>query len=329
METRSAVEARATAWSRYWRSGARHSCVGSFKDHYGEATQRFWRERFARVVDSDSVLELGCGNGSLLQWFAQVGVRWPESIDAVDLAELDQSWLMQLPLALRSRVHLHPRTPATHLPSADASITQIWSQYALEYFADEACWRSLARVLAPRAALSAIIHHRDSRLCRLAEAESADCRWLLIEDGPLDRAEQMLQWLAMSVDANSRARRDADPRSAAAREQFNQSYSAVAERIAASAFPDLLRDTAECVMQILRATPASGESAARQALAALRADLSDNRLRVAELVSCALDRVGIEGWAQRLRTSGFATIEIGEVVEQGHLFGWRFVAERT
>lgn len=329
MDIQPGIDVRATAWTRYWRSGARHSCAGSFTNHYGEATRAFWRERFAGIADDDRVLELGCGNGSLLQWFAEAGARWPQAIDAVDLAELDRAWLLRLPPALRSRVRLHSRTTATQLPLADASVNQVWSQYALEYFADDALWRSLARVLAPQAALSAIVHHRDSRLCRLSEAESADSRWLLGGDGPLDRAAQMLPWLAMSADADSRAQRDADPRAAAARQRFNASYAVVAERIAASAFPDLLRDAAERVMQILRAAPAIGVLAAEQALSALRAELSDNHLRVAELVNCALDRAGIEGWAQRLRAAGFTAIETGEVIEQGHLFGWSFVASRA
>src|SRR5690606_29083898 len=119
-----------------------------------------WRERFAHIIDADHVLELGCGNGSLIRWLAEAGVHWPASVDAVDLAELDAGWLARLPSALGSRVRLHPRMSATQLPLADASVTQVWSQYALEYFADSACWQSLARVCAPRARLAAIVHHR-------------------------------------------------------------------------------------------------------------------------------------------------------------------------
>lgn len=327
MEANPGTEARALAWSRYWKSGARHSCVGSFADHYGEATRRFWLECFAHLIDADRVLELGCGNGSLIRWLAEAGVRWPASVDAVDLAELNANWLARLPSALGSRVRLHPRTPATQLPLPDASVTQVWSQDALEYFADGACWQSLARVCAPRARLAAIVHHRGSHLCRLAQAERDDGDWLLAPDGPLDRASALLPWLAVT-DAEGRARRDADQRAAAARERFNTSFAAVGERIAAAAFPDLLRDAAERAMRVLQAAPAIGETAARKALEALRADLADNRLRVAELATCALDRSGIEDWAQQLQQMGFASVAIGEIVERNYLFGWSLVASR-
>ncbi|MES0875404.1 class I SAM-dependent methyltransferase [Sinimarinibacterium sp. HSW-8] len=276
----------------------------------------------------DRVVELGCGNGSLIRWFAQAARCWPQAIDAVDLAELDDTWLAQLPAGLRQRVRLHPRTPATGLPAADASINQLWSQYALEYFADEDGWAFLRRVLAPRATLAAIVHHRASLPARVADAERVDAEWLLRADGPLDQAATVLPWLAMSEDPARRTQRDADPHAAAARQRFNAAFAEVAERIEATAFPDLLRDTAERVMRILRTASAGHVRQATSALQALRADLADNQLRVAELVDCALDRDGIQAWAQRLGQMGFTAVDIGEIQEQGQLFGWRLVARR-
>lgn len=322
------LEARSLAWSRYWRSGTRHSCPGSFADHYGDATQAFWRERFAQLAQDDRVLELGCGNGSLIRWLAQVSPRWPAHYEAVDLAQLDEHWLLQLPSDLRARVKLHARTSATRLPLDAASVNEVFSQYALEYFADEACWSEMARVLAPRATLAAIVHHRGSHLCRLAQAETTDSDWLLADDGALDRAAAMLPWLAMSATPDDMARRNADPAAAEARQRFNAAFAQLSERIAGSPFPDLLGEAAERTMRILEAVPTGGETHAREALQQLRAEIADNHLRVAELVGCALDRAGIEAWAQRLRQMAFTSVEIGEIVEQGYLFGWSLVARR-
>lgn len=322
------LKARAVAWSRYWRSGARHSCPDSFTDHYGSATQAFWHERFVRAAPDARALEIGCGNGSLIRWLAQSAAPFPQRMDAVDLADLDARWLDALPPGLRERVSLHPRTTATCLPLDAGAITLICSQYALEYFADEACWMEFERVLAPRATLAAIVHHRDSHLCRVARIEASDSQWLLAVDGPLDRAERMLPWLAMSAGEEGRVRREADPLAAQARQRFNASFTVVEERIAESPFPDLLRDTAEHTMRILQAVPDSGLSAARQSLRVLRATLEDNRLRVAELVDCALDRERVAAWTARLQRMGFATVSLDEIVEQGYLFGWSLVASR-
>ncbi len=321
-------DARARAWSRYWGRGVRHSCPGSFHDHYGAATQAFWRERFSQLNAEDRALELGCGNGSLIRYLDRACPVWPASIDAVDLAELDSQWLGQIAPALRDRVRLHPRTPAATLPLADASVTQVFSQYALEYFAGESCWRELARVMAPHATLALIAHHRESHLAHLAESESVDAQWLLAPGGPVDRAEALLPWLAMSADPAARAQRAADPRAAAARQAFNAVYAELDARIAAAAFPDLLRETADGVMRILQAAAGRGAAPSIDALRVLRAELEDNRLRVAELVACALDREGIERWQRQLQQIGCTQIEVGEISEQNHLFGWSLVARR-
>jgi SAM-dependent methyltransferase len=328
MRNEQAAQTRARAWSRYWRSGARHSCPNAFVDHYGTATQAFWRERFGSLSPNDHVLELGCGNGSLIRFLSGACATMPASITGVDLAELDPEWLAQLPEPARSRTRICMRTSAHALPLTDASTTLVCSQYALEYFASEDCWRELDRIMRDGAALAAVVHHRDSHLCRVAQAELADSDLLLARDGPLDRAEVVLPWMALPTDSTERGRRDTDPLAVAARQRFNESFRGLGERIAGAEFPDLLLEAAYRVKRILQAATSRGGAAAQQSLALLRADLSDNRLRVAELVDCALDRHGMDLWTQRLRRLNFNRIEVGEIVEQGHLFGWSLFAER-
>ena len=81
-------------------------------------------------------------------------------------------------------------------------------------------------------------------------------------------------------------------------------------------------------MRILQAAAGRGAAPSIDALRVLRAELEDNRLRVAELVACALDREGIERWQRQLQQIGCTQIEVGEIREQNHLFGWSLVARR-
>ncbi|MFA5941755.1 MAG: class I SAM-dependent methyltransferase [Sinimarinibacterium sp.] len=317
------ASARAQAWSRYWASGARHSCTGSFEDHYGTATRAFWQAQFLALDANDHVLELGCGNGSLIRLLNDAGrEHWPARIDGVDLARLDAGWLDRLQPDMLARVRLHANTPATALPTADGEITRLYSQFALEYFATDAVWRELERVAAPSAGFAAIMHHRGSHLCRLAQAEQAHCDWLLSPGGPLEHARRMLPLLA----GDGEARRGGDARYM--REEFNAVFTALSERAARLGFGDVLHDTAERAMQILSSAAARGEPEAAATLQELARSVEDNRLRVAELTTHALDRDAAQGWARRLSTLGFAGVELGEVVEQGYLFGWRLCARR-
>lgn len=316
---------RAEAWTRYWATGARHSCTGSFEDHYGAGTQAFWTAQFRRMGANDRVLELGCGNGSLIRLLARDGPEvWPAIIDAVDLAQLDSRWLQGLDTVLRGRVRLHAGVSAATLPIPDGVVTRVFGQFALEYFASEVVWKEIERVVAPRAEIALIVHHRDSRPFAVALAERAHCDWLLQPEGALEQAERILPLVAEKAAPG----RSANARQAeAARVRFNAVFAALGERAAQSPFGDILHETALGVMRIL--SGASGrEPEAREALCELRRKVEDNRLRVAELVEHALDGDAAVLWVEQLRRSGFAEVELGELVESGYLFGWRLHARR-
>lgn len=316
---------RAEAWTRYWATGARHSCAGSFEDHYGTQTQAFWTAQFRRMGANDRVLELGCGNGSLIRLLDHTGPDvWPDVIDAVDLAQLDASWMQSLDPALRGRVRLHPGVSAATLPIPDAAVTRIFSQFALEYFASDGVWKELERVAASRAEIALIVHYRDSRPFAVAREERAHCEWLLQPDGALEQAERILPLVAEKP-APGQSTRAAQAE--AARAQFNAVFAALGERAAKSAFGDILHETALAAMQIL-STASGREHAARHALGELRRKVEDNRLRVAELVDHALDADAAALWVEQLRRSGFTEVELGELVESGYLFGWRLHARR-
>jgi hypothetical protein len=120
-----------------------------------------------------------------------------------------------------------------------------------------------------------------------------------------------------------------DPDAEAARREFNAAFAALAERAERVGFGDILHDVAERTMRLLSEAAAIGEGAARAALAELRADLVDNRLRVAELVAHALDRDAVQDWVERLRALGFARLLPGDIVEQGYMFGWSLSGLRT
>ena len=42
-------ERRIESWSRYWASGALHSCAGSFDGNYAGSLRAFWNEVFSSL----------------------------------------------------------------------------------------------------------------------------------------------------------------------------------------------------------------------------------------------------------------------------------------
>lgn len=318
---------RARAWSRYWSGEVRHSCPGSFVGHYGVATEAFWGGRFELIRPEHCVLEVGCGNGSLIRLLDHAGTTVRPSIfHAVDAARLNTRWLESLSDELRARVRLFAETPVQQLPLADHSIDHVYSQYALEYCADASAWSELGRVLKPAATFAAIVHHRDSHLARVATCERDHCDWLLQEDGVLAHAERILPFMVAASGAQASGQRPCGVAAEIARSMFNAVLAELSQRAQAGEFTDVLDDTAQRIMRMLQSAKATGAGPEQAGLQRLREELIDHRLRVAELVAHALGRRQLADWTDKLRAMGFGTIEINEIREGSYLLGCAITA---
>ncbi len=318
---------RVGAWSRYWATGARHACASSFAGHYGDNTADFWRQRFTGMQQAETLLELGCGNGSLIRFLAeQDGAQLPESIAAVDAAQIDQAWVATLPVAIQQRLSVYPSTSAESLPFPDRSISHVCSQYAIEYFATESLWQELQRVLRPQARLSVICHHAGSLLCEVARSESSHCEWLLATGCVLDRAEALLP-IFFELAAHGPVHLNQNPQAKERREQFNQVLMALEERARSHPHSDVLHDVAQQVMRVLNmASVAGNRDRASDALSLLRAVVQDSLLRANELIACALSGDDVQAWTEKLQMIGMQKIAFAELHEHSQLFGWKLVA---
>ncbi len=318
--------ARVGAWTRYWATGARHACAGSFTGHYGDATAEFWQQRFRGLKATDKLLELGCGNGSLIQFLAEVAPpQLPQSIAAVDAAQIEQSWVATLPPGFQQRLALYPSTPAEALPFAEHTVTHLCSQYAMEYFAKEALWQELQRVLSPQACISAICHHADSLLSEVARAESAHCDWLLARDGVLDRAQTLLP-IFFDLAIYGPEHLNQNPQAKVRREEFNQVLMALEERARSHRYGEILHDVAQQVMQVLNmASVAGNRDKAVDAFSSLQTGVQDSRLRASELLASALTTDDVEVWTQQLHLIGLQDVAFAELYENSHLFGWKLI----
>ncbi|MEQ1439855.1 class I SAM-dependent methyltransferase [Fontimonas sp. SYSU GA230001] len=314
---------RARAWSRYWSSEVRHSCPGSFEGHYGSATENYWRTRFQRIRPEHVVMEVGCGNGSLIRLLDEAGVSVrPSVFHGIDAARLNLHWLEDLSDDMRARVRVHAQTSVQRLPLSDHSIDHIYSQYALEYCADDVAWSELARVLKPGATFAAIAHCADSYLARVAASERDHCDWLLRTDGVVARAERILSLIAAATGS-----RPAGAAAEKARSALNMALAELSERVQTGECTDVLDDTAQRIMHLVQTALVGAAGTARAHLQRLQDELVDHRLRVGELVAYALDTGALVEWETRLRELGFRSIEIGEIHEGSHLVGCTIAAE--
>jgi SAM-dependent methyltransferase len=230
---------QAAAWSEFWRTGALHSCVGSFgSDGYGGAIGAFWRDVLAGMEAHDRVLDVGTGNGPLprliAMHFANTVGGMP-SVDAIDIAAVAPGW--HDPDAY-PRVRFHPRTSASAMPFAAGSFGWIVSQYGFEYADFPAAADECARVLAPGGKVAMVLHHVDSVICRVGREELAHHRRLLAAGGLIEAARTVMPHLAAAASAATPARPDAAAE--AARTAYNAAMTSLGQAIETAAVPDLL-----------------------------------------------------------------------------------------
>jgi len=316
---------RQASWSRYWASGALHSCPGSFRGNYDGALAGFWQRRFADVGVGQRVLEIGAGNGALAQLFlrATAASGTCASLDAVDLARVAPDWLRRRPPAEQARVRFHAGVRAEQLPFPEQHFDVVLSQYGFEYADRVAASAELLRVLAPAGRACLVMHHADSRIVEVAREE---CAHMASVDGPgglLECAAVILPYLSMAAsDSGRRALRE-DPAADAARHGLNSAMQGLQQRVDASRYPDLLLELRTALVAVFQRAGSGAEEAARTQLDALVAGLRDSALRQREVVGCALDAAAIAGLAALLADGGRREFVSGLVHhEAGHLLGW-------
>lgn len=318
---------RSRAWSDYWALGVQHSCAGSFADDYGGQIGAFWQSVFATLGPQAQVLDACCGNsplGRMLLTKSEAGTRVAH-LAAVDAARISPPWLADAGEEISARVSVHGTVDVAAMPFEDARFDLCMSQYGIEY-AGAPAFAECGRVLRVGGRFAAVLHHADALQVRIGREECTHIDELLGEAGLFARAQAMIAPLARAATEAGRAELMRDPQANAARAAFNEGLRALQARIDAAAFPDVLLEQRDAVMQLLSGVAQSGAEAGRQQLDALRQSLLDSRLRQQELVRFALSESALRtmldafpGEVERLDPLHFDNNEVA---------GWALVAVR-
>ncbi len=314
---------RNQSWSRYWATGALHSCVGSFADNYDGQIAAFWSQVFSRLPTAARMLDIATGNGALPRLLLESGQAPGVEIDAVDLADVAPRWTSRLAPEVTARVHFHCGVRAEALPFADASFELVTSQYGIEYTDLAASAAEVRRVLAPHGSIALLLHHVDSLPVRLGRVELAELDWLERPDGLLERAGTLLPFLADLGSPAGMARVRADPVAAHARLAVNEAMQALDSRAAGNDEAGaVLREVQGSLAALFNASARLGKLHAQAGLNALLTGLSQARLRQQELIACALDDAQLQGLVDALSSGRRLQREVSLIRIRDQLFGW-------
>jgi SAM-dependent methyltransferase len=140
------------AWTAFWQDPASgQQCIRGAPD-VTQSLRCHWSSFAASLVPGARVLDLGCGAGAAAA--AIVAARHDLQVTGIDFA--------MLPPAADVRIRLLSDTAMEQLPFGDGSFDAAASQFGYEYGRTHKTARQLARVLAPVARFSFIVHHAGS-----------------------------------------------------------------------------------------------------------------------------------------------------------------------
>lgn len=315
--------ARTEAWSRYWATGALHSCAGSFDGNYGGVIGEWWRQVFDALPPASQVLDLACGNGPLAQLLTSRRDDPSLHCHAVDLAPLNPPWAAQEP-----RVSFRSGTNIEDLPFGIGSFDLVISQYGLEYADLDAAVAEAVRVTRRGGRMCFVLHHAESRPVTLAIEERIQIDWLLGRSGWFPAAQAMLLPMSLAGSPEGAAMLGSDPQMDAVRRQFDACLEALRTRADTSACPDLLLDLHRWTAQSFQASARQGVQAGRRSLDEIRALVGDIDTRLGDLLEHALDPAEAQALMDLLASHG-AHATLRPLHDHGHLMGWSIDARRA
>lgn len=322
------------AWSDYWGSGALHSCIGSYADNYSGQIESFWSALFAGLADGAQVLDIGCGNGSILQLAARHAARASMQLH---LHGIDQARVQSEAITARcttadaqaASVSIQSGVPFSAGVFAPASFQLISSQFALEYFLDAAAIARIAQILAPGGRLGAIVHNTGSVICRVAREELAQIERMLAVGGVFDTALALAPYIARAQRADERDALRGDARAHAVRLAFNDAVNALLQSAQSGQQTVLPNQVCGQIFELFTSThgdAAAIDSGVRQ----VRANVDSSAGRLRDLLGSALDEAGLQSLREALHAVGLRMCADAPILhDDGRLIATGIVAEKS
>jgi len=312
---------RADIWSRYWATGAQHSCAGSFGQQYEGAIGAWWQQVFEGLGAHERVLDLATGNGAVLQLALKHCRSRTVRLDGVDAGQVAAAWTSALTADEQDHVRIHGGVSTESLPFGDQAFDLATSQFGIEYTDLDRTVAEVRRVLRAGGSLRCVLHHADSQSARLARAEVDHIRWLLEPGGLLEAAMQLCEPFSRAVTPEGRAALAKSQAANALRERFNALQDERAQRALIGICPDVLHEASDAVTAAFRTATEHGALPAQALAQGFGQKLRDSEFRLCDLIDHALSLQSLGLLRQKLDALGFATTA-GELSDAERLMGW-------
>jgi ubiquinone/menaquinone biosynthesis C-methylase UbiE len=319
------LAAAAGSWSRYWASGALHSCPGAFTGNYDDEVREHWLAFFGRLPDGARVLDIGTGNGAvafLARDAAKAGGR-DFHIEGIDVAVID-------PAAAAARhgvdidgIVFRSATSSERTGYPESHFDAVSSQYAIEYSNVAQSLEELARILKPGGQAGFVIHHVDSKAVEAARAELRAFEYLRHEAPVLLQSRRLLERLQPARNTADLALRMQERESRKQRKEVEKLLRRAMSFARSRPGAAFVEGIAQQIAMTLQGTNKTGPAAALARLANLADEMTAHQSRLRAIVRSAYDRNDIDEFCGRALAAGFAVETPRELLRRAQdLMGW-------
>jgi ubiquinone/menaquinone biosynthesis C-methylase UbiE len=303
-------------WSLFWRQGHSTTFGDYFKQGYTGAVDDWWQAKLSALPANPVVLEVGCGNCSLLPAMVKSGVKG--TYIGVDLASIRLSTVSEQGLPESGiEVILHSETPAEKVPEPDASIGLIASVFGIEYSDFDQSLPEILRLLEPGGHFCALLHHADSVVTSMSQRAISE-----YNSDDLDRVIDALSTISAERDKTpSLADLGSNPKAEEGRKTIN--------RMADKYLTDTDIKTANATMfefmtdalKFFKMMGAPGQDR-RLFISSLAEEHRASHERFKQMVSVAFNDSAIENLKLKLLELGFTDTSVSVIYSKDDILAW-------
>ena len=308
------------AWGNFWGKGHSTTFGEYYADGYTKGYIANWWKNIINGYNSESlnILEVGCGNASLLPGLLDLDVSG--TYTGVDAAQV------QLPNAVEKRknelleIKLKGQTGIESFMTTQ-QFDVIASVYGLEYSPLNQSLPVLKNLLAPNGQLRLLMHHADSVITAMSAKALTEFDFALMEkavayltdiNDELNRLNSDLTQLSQSAKAET------------ARESVNVFISSVMNKPTTERNP-IMVDFCQALLTFFKQIRLPVEERARL-ITGILPDFYASKERFSQMVDVARNKRQIDNFKRQMSGAGFTNIKIHPLHNEGVPVAWNIHA---
>ena len=310
-------------WTSFWRQGHSTAFGDSSEKAYDGAIRNWWLGILRANPAASTILEIACGNTSLLPGMIESHVG--QVYIGVDVAEVTLSRAAQdlITTAECPSVELLSETPAENLPVPANNVDLAASVFGIEYSNENKSFAEVLRVLNPGSAFFGLLHHSASPISDITRRSLGE-----YDDEVMAIAIEALQTVDRALErcGNNPAQLKNDADAEAARMKINE----LAKRFLsddATETNSKMFDFMKGVLFYFRILRNSA-SERRKVIDHLFTEYHASRERAEQMLSVGRDESQMAELVVELKALGFGNCKFSPVSANNSVLAWQLQCEK-